>query len=165
MTYISGYAFYECTSLESVYVSRDITSIDEYAFAFCNSLYDLTLPANLQGINDYSFYACDNLKVVTIEGSYDEWVNVSIYETNYSIIINEDDLDCERIARYVQSEMQKLGASIKIYEDFEKYSDNQEYEIILGYLNINRPEIQKVKSALGSDDFLVTCSGQRWYRR
>ena len=82
-------------------------------------------------------------------------------KTNYSIIINEDDLDCERIARYVQSEMQKLGASIKIYEDFEKYSDNQEYEIILGYLNINRPEIQAVKSALGSNDFLVTCSGTR----
>ena len=82
-------------------------------------------------------------------------------KTNYSIIINEDDLDCERIARYVQSEMQKLGASIKIYEDFEEYSDNREYEFIIGYLDINRPEVQKVNSALQSDDFLVTCSGTK----
>lgn len=83
--------------------------------------------------------------------------------TNYSIIINEDDQDCDRIARYIQSEMQKLGVSIKIYEDFEEYSDNREYEFIIGYPDISRSEVQTVKSALGSNDFIVTCSGKKLF--
>ena len=86
-------------------------------------------------------------------------------KTDYSIIINETDdnnLDCERVARYVQSSMQKQGIDIEIYEDFEDYADNTDYEFVIGYASIDRPEVQNVRRALlGSDDFVLTCSGTK----
>ena len=82
--------------------------------------------------------------------------------TDYAIVINEDQLDVERVARYVQSALLLQGANVKIYEDFEDYAENKAHEIILGFASIDRPEIKGLQNSLmGDGDFLLTCVDEK----
>lgn len=66
---IGNYAFYECSCLQSITLSRELLTIGDYAFYNCNALQTLIFPNKLQTIGDYAFYSCDALQSVDIPDS------------------------------------------------------------------------------------------------
>ena len=68
-TSIGGYAFYNCTNLESVVIPTSVTSIGYNAFFNCSSLEKIELPNNITSIGYNSFYSCVNLESIEIPNS------------------------------------------------------------------------------------------------
>jgi len=66
VTSIGTNAFSDCTSLASVTIGTNVTSIGDSAFAYCTSLSNLTIPNSVTSIGDGAFYGCGRLTSVTI---------------------------------------------------------------------------------------------------
>ncbi len=66
---IGDYAFYYCTSLESVTINDGITSIGEFAFYYCSVLTSVKIPDSVTSIGDSAFSYCFELTSVTIPES------------------------------------------------------------------------------------------------
>ncbi len=64
---IYKYAFYNCTSLESITIPNSVTSIGDYAFSGCTGLESITIPNSVTSIGDEAFYGCTSLESVTFE--------------------------------------------------------------------------------------------------
>ncbi len=60
--YISGYAFFDCSSLESI-----------------------TIPDSVTSIGSYAFYGCASLTSVTYKGTVEQWDSISIGSNNESL--------------------------------------------------------------------------------
>ena len=60
---ISNYAFYNCTSLETVTIEEGsvLTSIGDYAFCGCTSLESIEIPNNVTSIGNDAFDDCNSL--------------------------------------------------------------------------------------------------------
>lgn len=65
VTSIGDYAFYHCSSLESITISNSVTDIGDYAFSGCG-LTSIDIPDNVTDIGDYAFYRCSSLESITI---------------------------------------------------------------------------------------------------
>ena len=65
VTTIGSYAFFFCTSLQSITLPEGLQSIGEYAFYYCSTLQSIDLPQWLQSIDKAAFACCYALKSVT----------------------------------------------------------------------------------------------------
>ncbi|MBR2339450.1 MAG: leucine-rich repeat domain-containing protein [Clostridia bacterium] len=67
ITSVGKYAFYNCTSLESVTFDENsqLTSIDFETFYGCTSLKSITIPSSVRSIGYEAFYNCSSLESVT----------------------------------------------------------------------------------------------------
>lgn len=63
---IGTYAFNYCTSLASITMPSEVTSIGIYAFTNCVSLTSITIPSGFTSINSYAFQYCRSLASITI---------------------------------------------------------------------------------------------------
>lgn len=66
VTSIGAYAFYNCTSLESITIPNRVTSIGMGAFFGCISLENITLPDSTMSIDSDAFLGCISLESITI---------------------------------------------------------------------------------------------------
>ena len=66
ITKISGYAFWGCTSLESVKIHEGVTEIGDRAFMYCKSLESVKIPSSVTKIGEYAFSDCNALSAVVI---------------------------------------------------------------------------------------------------
>ncbi len=75
ITEIYKYAFYNCTSLESVTFGDNskLTSIGSYAFYWCRSLTSITMPSSVTSIGYRAFSGCDSLNSVIFENPDGWW--------------------------------------------------------------------------------------------
>ena len=64
--YIGEWAFAD-TSLTSITIPDNVTSIYSYAFNYCTSLTDITIGKRVNNISDYSFEHCYNLERITVD--------------------------------------------------------------------------------------------------
>ena len=71
VTSIGGYAFYECTSLESVTIPDSVTSIGDYAFEECTSLKSVTISDSVTSIGGWAFNGCTSLENVDLPDGID----------------------------------------------------------------------------------------------
>jgi len=62
-TFIPRYAFGNCTSLVSVILPTNLTTIDFGAFSNCTSLIEIALPSTITTLNQRAFEACNELIV------------------------------------------------------------------------------------------------------
>ena len=69
MTSIGGYAFADCTALQSIQLPSFITSIGGYAFENCTGLDRIELPKSLKNLGQRVFCGCSEIKEVTIPKS------------------------------------------------------------------------------------------------
>ena len=63
---IGNYAFYNCTSLESITIPEGVTSIGLGVFENCSDLASVTIPDSVTEIGDGAFYDCESLASITI---------------------------------------------------------------------------------------------------
>ena len=66
VTSIGEVAFFECSSLESIAISKNVTSIGDRAFFYCTGLESVTIGNSVTSIGDEAFYSCTSLERVTI---------------------------------------------------------------------------------------------------
>ncbi len=66
ITEIRQFAFYNCTSLESVEFGSKLVTIDDSAFKYCTGLVDITVPGSVTDIKASAFAYCSNLESVTL---------------------------------------------------------------------------------------------------
>ena len=66
VTSIGKFAFYDCTSLESVRIPEGVISIGKFAFHQCEKLESVTIPNSVTSIEAGAFRGCNGLTEVTI---------------------------------------------------------------------------------------------------
>ena len=66
VTLIGAGAFRECTSLNNVILSDNLTNIPQSAFDGCTALTKIIIPAKVESIDDFAFHDCSNLESVTV---------------------------------------------------------------------------------------------------
>lgn len=69
VTIINYMAFYDCSSLTSVYIGDNVTEIEFDAFNGCENLENVTLPSSLTTIGDRSFIDCKSIVNIEIPDS------------------------------------------------------------------------------------------------
>ena len=89
LTTIGQYAFYDCTSLQTVTFEKGsrLKTIEESAFEDCTELTSIEIPASVETIEDSTFKGCSKLATVTFEkGSQLKaiWGGYYAYSTRYS---------------------------------------------------------------------------------
>ena len=67
VTSIGDYAFYVCSSLESITIPDSVTSIGTEAFAYCSSLVSATIGKGVTSIGRYAFYGCTGELIVNCD--------------------------------------------------------------------------------------------------
>lgn len=66
VTSIGSKAFYDCWSINSVYIPDSITSIGDYAFWWCANITSVVLPNSITSVGDYTFQNCIRLQSIVI---------------------------------------------------------------------------------------------------
>ncbi len=67
VTNIGGWAFDDCTSLETVQFSQGLKTIGNWAFANCPKLKNVELPQSLEAIGRYAFQNCTSLDRIVLD--------------------------------------------------------------------------------------------------
>ena len=76
-------AFYDCTSLTSLTLPDNVTSIDFYAFSGCTSLTSITIPDSVTHIDFEAFSDCTSLTNITIGNGVTSIGEDAFYNTGY----------------------------------------------------------------------------------
>ncbi|MCD7729574.1 MAG: leucine-rich repeat domain-containing protein [Clostridia bacterium] len=76
VTAIDDYAFRSCTSLTSVTIGDNVTTIGEGAFSYC-SISEIAIPASVTTIGYYAFSNCNSLTKVYYNGTASQWASIS----------------------------------------------------------------------------------------
>lgn len=66
ITKIGDEAFYNCTSLESITLSRSLTEIGDEAFHACNQLTNMDIPSSVTRIGEGAFSSCFSLTSISL---------------------------------------------------------------------------------------------------
>lgn len=74
--------FYDCTSLESITIPNNVTSIGNDTFGWCTSLKSIIIPDSVTSIGEWAFYCCWSLENVYYGGTADQWSSVGIESNN-----------------------------------------------------------------------------------
>lgn len=84
VTAIGEYAFFYCTSINSITLPNTLTTINKDAFCGCESLTNIILPDGVTTICEYAFSHCFSLKSITIPDSVTT-IGTEIFSNCYSI--------------------------------------------------------------------------------
>ncbi len=94
VTTIGEYAFYGCSSLNSIKIPEGVTTIGEYAFYGCSSLSSISLPEGVTAIESRAFESCSSLSSIKIpegmttigEGAFSECSSLSSIKLPASVM-------------------------------------------------------------------------------
>lgn len=81
ITSLGSYAFYSLSSISKVSLPDTIEAINEYCFANCSSLNTINIPNSVSVIGDNAFSGC-GLTEITYEGNEEEWNSIDIGQGN-----------------------------------------------------------------------------------
>jgi len=76
------YHYYIPSSLKTVILSNNVTSIGDYAFRNCSGLTSVTIPNSVKSIGNSAFENCSGLKTVYYKGTDEQWNKITIGSYN-----------------------------------------------------------------------------------
>ena len=71
----NGYTFFQCSSLEMVFLPKQLINIPNSTFRDCTSLREIIIPDTIEELREEPFFECFNLKKIHWRGklySYDD---------------------------------------------------------------------------------------------
>lgn len=71
----NGYTFFQCSSLEMVFLPKQLINIPNFTFQDCTSLKEIIIPDTIEELREGQFMGCFNLKKIHWRGkiySYDD---------------------------------------------------------------------------------------------
>ena len=111
LTTIGQYAFYDCTSLQTVTFEKGsrLKTIEESAFEDCTALTSIEIPASVERIEDRAFKGCSKLATVTFEkGLQLKTIENSTFEDCTALTSIEIPASVEMIGQYAFNDCTSL---------------------------------------------------------
>lgn len=124
---ISDYAFYKCSTLQSIAGLSDVEHIGRAAFYECTSLALASLGRKLEKIEDYTFYKCSSLSNVTLLGGVKEIGRSAFYQCTWLNSIDLTRCDVEKIGEYAFYGCLQLN-SVNLGNDLVELEDKAFYK-------------------------------------
>ena len=124
---ISDYAFYQCSTLQSIAGLSDVEHIGRAAFYECTSLALASLGRKLEKIEDYTFYKCASLSNVTLLGGVKEIGRSAFYKCEWLNSINLTRCNVEKIGQYAFYGCTNLK-SVDLGDELVTLEDNAFYK-------------------------------------
>ena len=154
------WAFYGCTSLQSVKLPNNITSIDKSAFSGCTGLQDIELPDSITSIGEWAFYGCTGLQDIELSDSI-----TSIGERAFYGCTGLQDIELTNnitsIGKWAFGSCDNLGlvriAEDKLYKYKDAFSDVV-YKTTLEALNLAKSQEEKAQRK--ADGLCPYCGGE-----
>ncbi|MBE6321101.1 MAG: leucine-rich repeat domain-containing protein [Bacteroidales bacterium] len=78
VTSIGSFAFWSCSSLTSIVISKSVTSIGERAFQYCSSLTSIVIPDSVTSIEESAFAGCSSVSSITFNGTKAQWNSIEL---------------------------------------------------------------------------------------
>ncbi len=116
VTSIGYAAFRRCSGLTSVIIPNSVTSIGYYAFYECTGLTSMDLPNSVTSIGDYAFYKCTGLTSVTSLATTPPTCGTDVF---YNV-------DTESCTLHVPTGTKSLYQAADQWKDFYNISDGTE---------------------------------------
>lgn len=73
---IMNNAFADCSSLVSINIPNEVTSIGENAFSNCSSLNEIAIPSNIINIGNFAFNNCSSLTAINVDENNSNYSSV-----------------------------------------------------------------------------------------
>ena len=143
VTAIGLYAFYNCSSLESVEIPNSVTSIGSSAFEDCSGLTSVSIGNSVTEIGEDAFYKCSGLKKVEIS-NLEAWCKISFYNVDANPI-------------YYSHNLFLNGQEIKNLIISESVQELKSY-VFLGCRGLTSVSIGNSVTSIGNEAF-DGCSG------
>ena len=115
MTYITSWAFKNCTGLTSVCIPESVTIIGSYAFQGCSALTSINIPANVTSIGYVAFGYCSSLTSI-----------ISLIPADKLFVPNEyafAGIDKEKCTLYVVSGAVRAYATTEVWNEFPNITE------------------------------------------
>lgn len=122
---IKEYAFYECTSLVSISVTR-VKTIEQYAFAYCTSLERIVIPETVTTIGNFAYEECYPSTSVNFAGMDTELQDEVFYGCDNITIYGYIGSTAQTYANTYGVRFADLDPQI-IYEDLSEYTNPNEW--------------------------------------
>ena len=139
LTTIGQYAFYDCTSLQTVTFEKGsrLKTIEESAFEDCTALTSIEIPASVERIEDRAFKGCSKLATVTFEkGLQLKTIENSTFEDCTALTSIEIPASVEMIGQYAFNDCTSLhtvtfekGSQLKTVDGFSRCTSLTTIEI------------------------------------
>ena len=132
---IGDYSFYNCISMEDVYIDSDLVHIGEHAFEECKLIPEVVLPETVRDIGAYAFYNCNSMAHINVPYGVPAINSHTFFGCASLLQVNLPDT-VERIEDYayygcVLVNDLTLGNSVTFIGEYAFYNCNQVVEIIL----------------------------------
>ena len=91
ITGIGDYAFYECSSYDSITIPERVTTIGDYAFYGCTSLTSITTLATTPPVCSYEPFSTSTYSDATLYAASTDYATADYWENFYSLTAAETD--------------------------------------------------------------------------
>ncbi|MBQ4108185.1 MAG: leucine-rich repeat domain-containing protein [Clostridia bacterium] len=147
ITTIPDYSFYGCTELKQLPISDNTVTIGNYAFSKCASVSEITISQNLIAIGDFALFGCSSLSSILVHPDNE------FYKSSYGNLYSKDGTSIIQYSPANPATTFSIPETVTRIEGYAFHSaKNLEHIEILGNVNYIGESAFRVCSSLKAFD-------------